>query len=299
MWRIMLIFGVLLSALLLPSQVALACQSGCNGGVGSDTNPNIFSPEVQPKSGPGVLSARIEYKVQFDIGQNISLVEIASMGSNNWTPLVDNTQTGLHTRSGRIAHIHQDIFDDIYTFDIRINSAVIWHNIEVKNDRLIVLGYNNGPIVADIIDRNRNIRQVPDIICPLNLIRTYSPQVPIKNSQSIYSDRINYSLKFDIGQEVSMVEIAPVGSTNWVPLVDHVQTDIFRQGRRIASIQQDLYDHVSTFDFRINGTVVWHNVEVKNERLIVFGYNSLLGYNKEPIIVNMIDPYRVVCLVNA
>jgi hypothetical protein len=136
-------------------------------------------------------------------------------------------------------------------------------------------------------------------MCPLGVARVYSPQIPIKNTLSVHSDSIDYSIKFDIGEDVTLVEIAPVGSTNWVPLVDHVQTDIFRQGRRIARIKQDLYDHVGTFDFRINGTVVWRNIEVKNERLIVFGYNNLLGYNKQPIIVNNVDPYRRSCDVNA
>jgi hypothetical protein len=299
MWRIIMICGVLLSALLLPSHVAFACQNECNGGVGSATDPNIFSPATQLQSNPMVLSGQINYMLQFDLGQHISLVEIASMGSNNWTPLVDGSNTAIHTSNGRIAHIRQDIFDDIYTFDIRINGAVVWPNIEIKNERLIILGYDNAPIITDIIDRNRNIRQGVDIMCPLGVARVYSPQIPIKNTLSVHSDSIDYSIKFDIGEDVTLVEIAPVGSTNWVPLVDHVQTDIFRQGRRIARIKQDLYDHVGTFDFRINGTVVWRNIEVKNERLIVFGYNNLLGYNKQPIIVNNVDPYRRSCDVNA
>jgi hypothetical protein len=130
-------------------------------------------------------------------------------------------------------------------------------------------------------------------MCPLGVVRTYSPQVALKNDHSVYSESINYNLKFDIGHDVSLVEIAPVGSNNWVPLIDHVQKQMLRQSSRTASIHQDLYDQVTTFDFRINGAVVWHNVEVKNERLIVF------GYNQGPFIVNMVDPYRVPCLVNA
>ena len=47
MWRSMMICVILLSALfMLPANVTLACRSGCNGGVGSANEPNIFSPKT-------------------------------------------------------------------------------------------------------------------------------------------------------------------------------------------------------------------------------------------------------------
>jgi len=158
MQRIMLAIALLFSILcIIPPPVTFACR-GCasgGGGAGSSSQPTIFSPSAHIQSGAGVYSTTLDYMFQFNLGQNVSLIEIAPCGSTSWTPLLDDTQTPLHTRSGRIAHFRQDIFDGIYTFDIRINGAVVWHNIEVRNERLIVLGYNNGPIIVAVIDHYR------------------------------------------------------------------------------------------------------------------------------------------------
>lgn len=155
MWRSIVFCGLLFGALLMfPLPVTFACRGGCpGGGAGSSSKPTIFSP--QNNSTTGTTSASVDYMFQFNLGQDVALIEIAPVGSTAWTPLVDDTQTPLHTRNGRIAHFRQDIFNNIYTFDIRINGAVVWHNIEVRNERLTVLGYNNGPIIVAIIDHYR------------------------------------------------------------------------------------------------------------------------------------------------
>jgi hypothetical protein len=157
MWRSIVLCGLLLGALLLtPLPVTFACRGGCFSGGSSLIKPVVFSPQSVVTSGTTTaLSASVDYMFQFNLGQDVSLMEIAPVGSTNWTPLVDNTQTPLRIRNGRIARLHQDIFDNMYTFDIRINGAVVWHNIEVRHERLIVLGYNNGPIIVAIIDHYR------------------------------------------------------------------------------------------------------------------------------------------------
>ncbi len=298
MWRSMIICVILLSALFMqPAHVTLACRNGCNGGVGSLTNPNIFSPNTPINHGAGVVTDRISYKLQFNIGQNISIVEITSVGSNNWTPLVDYSQTPLHTTNGRVGHVQQDIFDGMYTFDIRINRAVVWHNIEVKNGRLIVLGYDNAPIIANVVDRLTNLRTGSGIdYCPAGYLNLFSPKVDFKQSQSILTESINYNFRFDIGKDITSIEIAPAGSTNWTPIVNADQMAIITRSNRVARIRQDIFDNMYTYDVRVNGAVVWHNIEVKNERLIIFGYNIERGYNNAPFVVEIIDAYRRACV---
>lgn len=300
MWRSMMICVILLSTLfLLPAHVTLACRIGCNGGVGSANEPNIFSPKTPLNYGAGVITNHINYKLQFNIGQDISLVEIAPAGINNWTPLVDYSQTPLHTTSGRVAHFSQDIFDEMYTFDIRINSAVVWRSIEVKNRRLIVLGYDNAPIIANVFDGRSNLRTGLDIaFCPAGHISRFSPKVSFKQSQSVKTENINYNFQFNIGKDVTLVEIAPVGSNTWTPIINADQMEIATRSSRVARINQDIFDNVYTFDVRVNGEVVWRNVEVKNDRLIGFGYNITLGYENAPVFA-VTDQYRQACILNA
>lgn len=158
MWRSIVSGGLLLVALVLsPLPVTFACRGSCpSGGAGSSTKPTVFSPQQSMTTGTAsVVSDSVDYMFQCNLGQAVSSIEIAPVGSTAWTPLVDAPQTALHIRSGRIAHFHQDIFDGMYTFDIRINGTVVWHNIEVRNERLIILGYQNGPVVVAIIDHYR------------------------------------------------------------------------------------------------------------------------------------------------
>jgi hypothetical protein len=292
-----MICGILLATLfVLPANATFACRGNCNGGAGSLTKPNIFSPQTQV-NGAGIYSERINYMLQFNIGQNISLIEIAPIGSTDWTPLVDGSQTSLHTTNGRIAHFHQDIFDGIYTFDIRVNGAVVWHNIEVKNGRLIVLGYDNSPIVVGVFDRLTNLRPGSGIdYCPAGYLNLFSPKVDFKQSQSILTESINYNFRFDIGKDITSIEIAPAGSTNWTPIVNADQMAIITRSNRVARIRQDIFDNMYTYDVRVNGAVVWHNIEVKNERLIIFGYNIERGYNNAPFVAEIIDAYRRACV---
>jgi len=157
MWRRIVLCGLLLGALLLlPLPVTFACRGSCPSG--SSSKPTVYSSNSQNISqlnNEKSYTRSLDFMFQFDIGCDVSSIEIAPVGSNDWTPFGDDPQTPLYIRSGEIAHFHQDIFNNMYTFDIRINKTVVWHNIEVRNERLIVLGYNNGPIIVAIIDYYR------------------------------------------------------------------------------------------------------------------------------------------------
>lgn len=298
MWRSMIMLGIFLSALfVLPAHVTLACQSGCNGGVGATNDPNMFAPKALINHGNGVVTDHISYKLQFNIGQDISLVEISAMGSNDWTPLVDDSQTPIHTKTNRIAHIQQDIFDHMNIFDIRINGTVVWHNIEVQDGRLIVLGYDNAPLIVGMFDGKTNLRTESFIdYCPAGYVNLFSPKVQFKHNQSVYNESIDYNLQFNIGQDLSLIEIAPVGSNNWTPIVNASQMTLATRSSRIARIHQDIFDNMYAFDIRINGVVTWHNIEVKNDRLIILGYDITLGYNNAPVIVDIVDGFRRACM---
>ena len=152
MWRSIVLCGLLFGALLLtPLPVTFALR----GGGGTQSKPKVYSPNSQITNGGGNYTGSLDYMFQFNIGQDVSSIEIAPVGSTDWTPFGDKSSKPLFIRSGKIAHFNQDIFNNIYTFDIRINKTVVWHNIEVRNERLIVLGYNNAPIIVAIIDHSR------------------------------------------------------------------------------------------------------------------------------------------------
>ena len=146
-----IVFGgfVLCAILLMPMPVTFA-----RGGViGSPkAKPKIYSTNVPITNGMGTYNGCIDYTVQFQIGQHVTSFEIAPAGSTEWQMIVDANQIPLHVNNGRIVHLRQDIFDNNYTFDVRVNGAVVWHNVKLSNERLIVLGYNEGPYIVSVTD---------------------------------------------------------------------------------------------------------------------------------------------------
>ena len=97
--------------------------------------------------------------------------------------------------------------------------------------------------------------------------------------------RISYAIKFDIGQNATLIEIAPAGTEVWTTFVNIDQVDAMVLSGRVGYFSQVIYN-TNTFDFRVNG-VVWRNVEVANDRFIT------LGYDYEPIVVSVQDFSRV------
>jgi hypothetical protein len=103
--------------------------------------------------GAQTRTGRISYALQFDIGQDATLIEIAPAGTEVWTKFVNVDQANALVQSGKIGYFSQVIYNT-NTFDFRVN-GVVWRNVEVKNDRFIILGYDYEPIVVSVQDFSR------------------------------------------------------------------------------------------------------------------------------------------------
>ena len=105
-----------------------------------------FEPQANVVVGKQARSGRISYSIQFDIGQNASLIEISPAGSGVWTTFMNANQTNANVVNREIGFFSQVIYNT-NVFDIRVN-GVVWENVEIVQDRLIVLGYDYEPIVV-------------------------------------------------------------------------------------------------------------------------------------------------------
>jgi hypothetical protein len=100
-------------------------------------------------------TATVTVYVQFNIGAVATKFEISPAGKNQWTYYVDENQNIAQAKSGTIWIYPVDIYDNNYTVDIRVNSAVVWQNVIIKDKRLVILGYNTGPYVVSYQDNFR------------------------------------------------------------------------------------------------------------------------------------------------
>ena len=112
----------------------------------------------------------------------------------------------------------------------------------------------------------------------------FEPQANVVIGNQVRTGRISYSLQFDIGQDAMLIEISPAGSGVWTTFMNNDQANAMVVNRRIGYFSQVIYNS-NVFDIRVNG-VVWHNVELADERLVV------LGYDYEPIIVFSKESFR-------
>lgn len=56
------------------------------------------------------------------------------------------------------------VYDNSYLVDFRVNGAVVWQNIKLQevvngrllDRRLVILGYDNGPVIVGYIDKFDN-----------------------------------------------------------------------------------------------------------------------------------------------
>jgi len=117
-----------------------------------------------------------------------------------------------------------------------------------------------------------------------NRVAAFEPKVNVVIGNQARTGRISYSIQFNIGQDATLIEIAPAGSNVWTTFLDQRQANALVINREIGYFSQVIYN-TNVFDIRVNG-VVWHNVTLTNERLVV------LGYDYEPIIVFSQDTYR-------
>jgi len=107
-----------------------------------------FEPQTNAVVGRQARVGRISYSVQFDIGQDATLIEIAPAGTEAWTTFLNQDQANAMVLSGNIGYFSQVIYNT-NTFDFRVN-GVVWRNVEIRNDRLIILGYDYEPIVVTV-----------------------------------------------------------------------------------------------------------------------------------------------------
>ena len=112
-----------------------------------------FEPQANVIVGDQARTGRISYSLQFDIGQDASVIEISPAGSGVWTTFLNVDQVNAMVVNRQIGFYSQVIYNT-NVFDIRVN-GVVWHNVEIANDRLVVLGYDYEPIIVRIQDSFR------------------------------------------------------------------------------------------------------------------------------------------------
>ena len=105
-----------------------------------------FEPQVNVVVGAQARTGRISYSLQFDIGQDATVIEISPAGSGVWTTFLNQDQVNAMVLNRAIGYFSQVIYNT-NVFDFRVN-GVVWHNVELANDRLVVLGYDYEPIVV-------------------------------------------------------------------------------------------------------------------------------------------------------
>jgi hypothetical protein len=99
--------------------------------------------------------------IQFDLGTLITSVEIAPAGSGRWQSFFSvKKKDSIRAKSGSVWQITVPIYEGSYKVDIRLNEAVIWQSVEMRNNRIVVLGYKTawdftGPYVVLIKDDYR------------------------------------------------------------------------------------------------------------------------------------------------
>jgi hypothetical protein len=99
--------------------------------------------------------------IQFDLGTVVTSIEIAPTGSGRWRSFFDvKKKDSIRAQSGSKWQITVPIYEGSYAVDIRLNDAVVWQNVEMRNNRLVVLGYKTtwnftGPYVVMIQDDYR------------------------------------------------------------------------------------------------------------------------------------------------
>jgi len=99
--------------------------------------------------------------IQFDLGTVVTSIEIAPAGSGRWRSFFDvKKKDSIRAQSGSKWQITVPIYEGSYSVDIRLNEAVIWQNVEMRNNRLVVLGYKTtwnftGPYIVMIQDDYR------------------------------------------------------------------------------------------------------------------------------------------------
>lgn len=106
---------------------------------------------------PPAVTREITWYPKFIFGQDITKFETSPTGQNSWTTYVflANEDTNFSAANGVEAIMKDEISGDSAFIDIRINGSVIWTNVEIKNNRLVVMGHAASPYIVEYRDNYR------------------------------------------------------------------------------------------------------------------------------------------------
>jgi hypothetical protein len=106
---------------------------------------------------PPAVTREITWYPKFIFGSDITKFETSLTGQNNWTTYVflANEDTNFSAANGVEAIMKDAISGDSAFIDIRINGSVVWTNVEIKNNRLVVMGHAASPYIVEYRDNYR------------------------------------------------------------------------------------------------------------------------------------------------
>jgi hypothetical protein len=99
-----------------------------------------------------VKTATIVVYVQFNIGAAVNKFEVSPAGKNQWEYYVDSSDNVAQAQNGTIQGYYVDLYDNNNVVDFRVNGAVVWQNVILKDKRLVIFGYNTGPYIVEYVD---------------------------------------------------------------------------------------------------------------------------------------------------
>jgi hypothetical protein len=106
---------------------------------------------------PPAVTREITWYPKFIFGSDITKFETSPTGQNSWTTYVflANEDTNFSAANGVEAIMKDAISGDSAFIDIRINGSVVWTNVEIKNNRLVVMGHAASPYIVEYRDNYR------------------------------------------------------------------------------------------------------------------------------------------------
>jgi hypothetical protein len=106
---------------------------------------------------PPAITREITWYPKFIFGSDITKFETSPTGQNTWTTFVftANKDVNFSAANGVEATIEDNISGDSAFIDIRINGSVVWRNVEIKNNRLVVMGHAASPYIVEYRDNYR------------------------------------------------------------------------------------------------------------------------------------------------